>query len=348
MKRPEFIKAGDTIGVTAPSFGATTEPYKSLFKSAIENLKKRGYKIKTGKTCFKNDGIGISTKPEICAKELTDFYLDGDVKAIISCGGGELMCQVMSYVDFDAIKKTKAKWFTGYSDNTNFLFPLVTKCNVMGIYGPCFPTFGKEWERTELDTIGIMEGKVSRVEGFQKFQSPLADSEKDPFSKYVLDQEKILKSFLPSNGKIKSLPATRKISFKGLLLGGCLDVVNNLSASSFDQSAKLVKAGKKIIWCLESCDLNTMDIRRSLWHMDSLGMFKSASAFLFGRPLAAYGQNMMGLDQYNAVTGLLSKYNVPIIMDCDFGHIDPAMPLVFGAESTVTVKGNDICVKFDL
>ena len=52
MKRPEFIKAGDTIGVTAPSFGATTEPYKSLFKSAIENLKKRGYKIKTGKTCF--------------------------------------------------------------------------------------------------------------------------------------------------------------------------------------------------------------------------------------------------------------------------------------------------------
>ena len=36
-------------------------------------------------------------------------------------------------------------------------------------------------------------------------------------------------------------------------------------------------------------------------------------------------------DQYEAVTGILGKYNVPIIMDLDIGHIPPAMPLICGS-----------------
>ena len=35
----------------------------------------------------------------------------------------------------------------------------------------------------------------------------------------------------------------------------------------------------------------------------------------------------MGLDQYRAVTDLLAEYGVPVIMDADFGHLPPAMPL---------------------
>ena len=50
MKRPPFIKPGDVIGITAPSFGAGTEPYISRFNSALQKFKERGYKIKTGRT----------------------------------------------------------------------------------------------------------------------------------------------------------------------------------------------------------------------------------------------------------------------------------------------------------
>ena len=53
----------------------------------------------------------------------------------------------------------------------------------------------------------------------------------------------------------------------------------------------------------------------------------------------------MGLDQYSAVTGVLSKYNVPIIMDADVGHFAPMMPLVCGSLATIKVDGNDIQIE---
>ena len=143
MKTPPFIAPGDTIGITAPSFGATTEPYKTRFKEAVKILKSMGYKIKIGSTCKMHNGLGISTKPEVAAKELEEFYLDKEVKAIISCGGGELMCETVSALNWEKIKNAPPKWFMGYSDNTNFIFPLVTKCNVPAIYGHCITGFGK-------------------------------------------------------------------------------------------------------------------------------------------------------------------------------------------------------------
>lgn len=42
------------------------------------------------------------------------------------------------------------------------------------------------------------------------------------------------------------------------------------------------------------------------------GWFKHVKGFIIGRPLC-FGTDMMGNDQYNAVTGILSKYKVPII-----------------------------------
>lgn len=48
--------------------------------------------------------------------------------------------------------------------------------------------------------------------------------------------------------------------------------------------------------------------------MSNAGWFDTARGFIIGRPLV-FGQEMFGLNQYNAVTDLLKKYNVPIIMD---------------------------------
>ena len=66
--------------------------------------------------------------------------------AIISCGGGELMCEILRYVDFERIAQAKPKWFMGYSDNTNLTFLLTTLCDTAAIYGPCAASFGmKPW-----------------------------------------------------------------------------------------------------------------------------------------------------------------------------------------------------------
>ena len=64
--------------------------------------------------------------------------------------------------------------------------------------------------------------------------------------------------------------------------------------------------------------------------------------------MAAYGQEIMGLDQYSAVTGILGKYNVPIIMDADIGHLPPAMPLISGAYTRVSVRADNLHIDFEL
>ena len=169
IKRPKSIGPGSVIGITAPSFGCAKEPYSYLIDVAIENITKRGYKILEGKTARLGDGIGISTDPKVAAAELTEFYKRDDIYAIISAGGGELMNETITYVDFEELKSAKPKWFVGYSDNTNFIFPLVTITGVQGIYGPCISGYGKVFEATEEDAFALLEGTKNEFKGYDSF-----------------------------------------------------------------------------------------------------------------------------------------------------------------------------------
>ncbi len=345
MKFPEFIKPGDTIAVVAPSFGAVTDPYTWKFKEALRQFELRGYKVVTGDCCYKNDGLGISTDPKTAAEELMKYYLDPSVDALFSCGGGELMCETMTYVDFEKLKSAKPKWFMGYSDNTNFIFPLAVRCGIPAIYGPNAPGFGKPWEQSELDAWNLLEGKISSVRGYPQFQNPDVESE-DPLSPYIYTDPKELVSYIPHNGSLKRAAHSTEITFDGTLTGGCLDCLVGLSGTKLDTVEEFNRQHKKVVWMLESCDYNPMDIRRALWHLRENGWFKNASGFIIGRPFAAFRQELMGVNQYNAVTGILEELGVPVIMDVDVGHIDPAMPLIIGSEARVSVKGDDIKIDF--
>lgn len=352
IKIPPFIKKNDAIGITAPSFGCTIEPYISKFNAAKELIEEKGYAVKCGETVSKSDGLGISTDPEICARELEAFYEDPSTEAIISAGGGEMMCETAGYIDFDRISKAKPKWFMGYSDNTNFIFPLVTICHTAAIYGPCISGFGKKWEQSETDAFGMLEGKTGTVLGYPMFQRPEDDISPEKDFKnhtYNLKADKILSSYVSNGGKLCKANFSDKISMEGILLGGCLDVLANLCGTKLDRVREFKEyLGKeRIIWVLESCDANPMELRRQVWHLKNAGWFDNGAGFLIGRPLSAFEQEMMGVNQYNAVTDLLGEFDVPVIMDCDIGHIDPAMPLAMGVQSQVKVEGNSIGIEFN-
>ena len=68
MRYPDFLKSGDTIGFTAPSFGCNIEPYRSAFDHAQEIFREKGYSLLCGETAYAGDGIGISSTPEKCGK----------------------------------------------------------------------------------------------------------------------------------------------------------------------------------------------------------------------------------------------------------------------------------------
>ena len=95
MRYAEFLKKDGVIGFVAPSFGCATEPYRSAFDSAKKEFARRGYILVTGPNCYESSGIGISSTPQRCGEELTYMYINSSSDILISCGGGELMCETL-------------------------------------------------------------------------------------------------------------------------------------------------------------------------------------------------------------------------------------------------------------
>ena len=142
MRYPEFLKPGGTLGFIAPSFGCATEPYISCFNAAQERFRREGYGIVLGPNCYAADGSGKSSTPQNCGAEVNKLFTSPAADVLISCGGGETMCEDLPFIDFDALTKAAPKWFMGYSDNTNLTFTLPVLCDTAAIYGPNAPAFG--------------------------------------------------------------------------------------------------------------------------------------------------------------------------------------------------------------
>lgn len=159
MRYPEYLPQGGTIGFLAPSFGCYIEPYRSGFGYALEKWQKMGYRVALGPNCYAGDGIGISSTPEKCGREVMEMFLSEEPDCLISCGGGELMCEILPYVDFEKLAQAEPKWFMGYSDNTNLTYLLATLADTASVYGPCAPSFGTEsWHEALWDAFGILAG----------------------------------------------------------------------------------------------------------------------------------------------------------------------------------------------
>ncbi|MCR4897397.1 MAG: LD-carboxypeptidase [Lachnospiraceae bacterium] len=347
MRYPEFIREGGTIGLPAPSFAPTTEPYLSLYKNALKTLEVKGYHLKPGPNATADCGVGISNTPEACGRELTEMYLD-ETDALISLGGGELMCEILDYVDFDRIKAAKPKWFMGYSDNTNFAYPLATICDTAAIYGPCFGAFGAEpWHESVKDALDVFTGKTLTVHSYDKYETESLCDEVHPLAPINATEPRLHgvydgKDFYPKG------TFTGELRAEGRFLGGCMDCLVNLLGTKYDQTKAFLERYReqKIIWFLEACDLNVFAIRRAMWEMDQAGWFASVSAFLIGRPLN--GGQMINLDACEAYLPYARKYGVPMILDMDLGHVDPQMPLIVGANAQVLIKGNDAEIQMEL
>lgn len=334
MLIPKFLQEGGTIGVTAPSFGVTTSPYAQQFGSALQTLQEMGYRVKTTPDVFADDGIGISTDPKECAKEFMAMYADDTVDLMISAGGGELMCETLGYIDFDRLRQARPKFFAGSSDNTNLTFTLPTILDTAALYAPNAPKFGmKPWHASIKQYMELLQGKRTKVVGFPTYETESLVSEEDPLAPYHTTVKKEMTLF--SDGR-----QVHELKMQGRLLGGCLDILNILCGTKYDQVDAFNRryASDGVLWFLESCDLNVLSIRRVLWQLKEAGWFKAASGFIIGRPLN--GGAIMGLDHIQAVLGVLKETGVPIIFDADLGHVPPSVPIVSGACAVVQAKGD--------
>ena len=348
MRYPEFLKENGSIGFVAPSFGCVIEPYHTAFRNALQKWDEMGYKTQLGPNCFASNGIGISNTPKLCGQEINDWYCTEDNDALISCGGGELMCEAVSYMDFERMKQAKPKWFMGFSDNTNFTFLSAILMDTAAIYGPCAASFGMEpWHPVIQDAWDLLCGKKDTINGYDLWEKEGLKDEEHPLLPYNVTEPVILRKYICENGIAMDVEDDRIISLEGRLIGGCMDILQMYPGTPYDKVNEFNEKYKEdgFIWFMESCDLNLMAIRRALWQMKEAGWFKYLKGFLIGRPLC-YGEEAFGIDQYRAVTDVLAEYNVPIIMDFNLGHLPPSIPMICGGTARISVTENNAKIQY--
>ncbi len=348
MRYPKDLQKGGCIGFPAPSFGCAIEPYKTAFLNSLKKWKELGYEPIPGPNAFAMEGVGISNTPGKCAEEIMQMYLSEEYDVLISCGGGELMCEILDYIDFNVLKETEPKWFMGYSDNTNLTYLLATISDVASIYGPCAAAFGMEtWHEAIEDAYLLLTGRKRIMSGYDLWEKESLKDEEHPLVPYNVTEPVCYKIFDGKNFYEKAESCSDEIELRGRLLGGCVDCLVNILGTKYDKTTEFAEkyAEDGILWFLEACDLNTLSIRRAMWQMVHADWFRHVKGFLIGRP--RNGEPVMGLDAYEAVLSMLGKYNVPIIFDVDIGHMAPMMPLVVGSMAKVNIKGNILQVAMD-
>lgn len=341
MRYPKFLKDNGKIGLIAPSFGGFIEPYATRLDNAVKKFEGLGYKVVEGPNTRLGVGVGKSNTAEKCAEEINDFFLNDKSDIILSCGGGETMCEDIPLVDFEKIKASEPKWFAGYSDNTNLTFLLTTLCDTAAIYGPCAGDFGMEpWHESIEDLYKLLKGEKFSFANYDLWEEDCPDDY--PATGIYNVTEKYNQTVVTSDG-------AKEGAFEGRLVGGCLDVLSMLCGTKFDHVKEFVEKYKDdgIVWFLEACELGPFSIRRVLWQLEQAGWFKYTKGFIIGRPLE-YKTSFGDFGCIDAVTGILGKYNVPIILDTNIGHISPSIPMMCGSYAKITFESNKFEISYEL
>lgn len=346
MKYPRFLTDFGAVGFAAPSFGCNIDPYKTRLENALKRFSDWGHPVMLGPNCFLGEGVGISNTPELCGKELTDLYCSRENNIVLSCGGGELMNETIDCVDWDRIRDAEPKWYAGYSDNTNFTFLLTTLFDTASVYGPNSPSYGTEPMHPSLsDEYEFLCGRKLNFTNYDAYEG-LEDSLTS--AEYPLAPVNAVNPFSPvfydESGEV-----TDSVRMTGRLLGGCLDVLNNLRGTKYDRVKEFCERYQEdgIIWFLESCELNPMAVRRSLWAMKQTGWFNHVKGFLIGRPMLLDRVDF-NLNQEQAVVSALKEFGVPIAYGLDFGHLPPAMPMVCGAIADAEGRDKTFRIHYEL
>ena len=333
---PKFVKKESVIGVVAPSDGADNELKVKRFKNACSKLESLGYKIKLSDNVF-NSFMGRSTSEKQRAKEFNEMISDKKVDLIMCASGGEFLLEILPYIDFELLKNNP-KFVCGFSDPTGLLYPITTKCDIATIYGKNFSNFGmEEYHKSEEDFLKIINGIDVMQDSYDKYEGSYVEKVTG-LESYNLDSD------------VKWMTVKDEdIFIRGRIIGGCLDIISELSGTKYDGGKEFTEKYKDdgIIWYFDNCELSYEEVIRVLWKFNELGYFKYTKAVIFGR----FGVNNTNIG-YNIneclSDSVLNSLNIPIIYDADISHKGPSMNIINGAIAKIEVKNGKGKIKFIL
>jgi len=278
MNYPEKLKIGDTIGICAPSCGIVNSAKQIKLDNAIIQLKELGYKI-IETDSVRTDSRGRSTTAQKRAEEFMELYNNPDVKLIIFATGGDFLCEMLDYLDFEALKKLPTKWLQGYSDISSLTFLFNTILDIPTMYSQTIKDYAmRPLYRNLTDTLKLESGNNIIQNSFDLYEKEEFPKEKENLNYLYNLTDKVV---------WKNIIGREKIEIEGRSIGGCLDCIMNFFGTKYDYIREYIERHKEdgIIWFFDVYEKSSSDIYKLLWQMKRANYFKYCNGIIFGRPL---------------------------------------------------------------
>lgn len=118
------MKTGDKVAIVCCSNGQAVT-YREKINKLQDTITQIGLVPIMGKCIYEKDSV-FSGSAQERAESLMEFYSDNEIKAIFDISGGDIANEILPYLDFDVIAKSK-KLFWGYSDLTTIINAIYAK-----------------------------------------------------------------------------------------------------------------------------------------------------------------------------------------------------------------------------
>ncbi len=308
---PARLKKGDEIRVLTPSSWATIDAKR--YKAAVSRLCALGFHVTFGEHVREKDIFGSSS---IISRihDLHAAFRDEKVKMISCARGGYNANQLLSYLDYDLIRRNP-KIICGFSDITVLANAIYAKTGLVTYVGPNFGTFGREEEREysmEYFKKGIMTSEPYMIQP----------------SRFWWDKKKRHKN----RGPIVLQPGKAE----GTIIGGNLRTMNLL------QGTKLMPSLKNSILCVEDDDMAgekyAKEFDRNLQSLIHQPGFSGVRALLIGR-FQTHGK-ITDPQLRQMIKTKKELHHLPVVANLDFGHTTPMMTLPIGGRALVNARSN--------
>ena len=320
MKYPNKLMKNDTIGVTATSMGIVKKGDIKRFEQAKNNLEKMNYKVKNTSNVFTNSKF-VSSSGVVRAKEFLNLWCDKNIKVISQVRGGELLLEMLPYLDDNLINNSNPKWIFGYSDSSLLNFYITTKFDIATINSTNFLDFKMPSFHKSLISI------------FDCFNEDVIIQKS--FSKYQKVKKNTLNYNLDSNVKYKHLYNLKNDVIKGRVIGGCLEAITEILGTNFDYVYEFTKKyNEGILWYLDIYNSNPLDLYRILLRMKWANWFNNINGIIIGRTKSL--KKIKDLTYKDVLHKVFDSMNISVIYDVDIGHIKPQFSVINGSLGTFT------------
>lgn len=327
LQKPQALQEGDTVATVSLSWGgAGDDPFLWRYEVGKHRLE-TVFGLHVVEMPHTLAGSTYVYKhPELRAQDLMDAFRNPNIKAIVSCIGGDDSIRLLAHIDFDVIR-ANPKIFIGYSDTTACHL-MCFKAGVTSFYGPSIlGEFGENHRIFPYTEAAIRKTLFANRPIGSIVNAPEWTGERVDWTFANRDVHK----HMENNVGIQTLQGN--IVVTGRLFGGCVEVLEMAKGTILWPD---LETFDDCILFLETSEDMPLPDYLGYWlrNYGAMGVLQKIQGIVFAKPC----QGKYQTEYHQVIQKILAEFDLtdlPVLTNLTFGHNQPMTIIPYGARAEI-------------